>query len=175
MMECLKWERLLALRLKDTMPMISGARFGHTNLIASDWRRLARFYTDLFGCVLVPPERSYSGSTLERGTGIRGAALQGAHLRLPGFGEHGPTLEIFTYSSSPERQPPAPNVLGFGHIAFQVDSVPDAQAQVIAAGGTAVGEVVMSTTSAGTQVTWCYVTDPEGNILELQSWHPCEP
>jgi len=33
-----------------------------------------------------------------------------------------------------------------------------------------VGEVVTLTTSAGTQVTWCYVTDPEGNIIELQAW-----
>ena len=152
--------------------MISGARFGHTNLIAKDWCRLARFYIDLFGCVLIPPERDYSGSMLEQGTGIPGAALKGAHLRLPGFGEHGPTLEIFTYSSSPERHPTAPNVLGFGHIAFQVDSVPDARDQVLAAGGFAVGEVVTSTTSAGTQVMWCYVTDLEGNIIELQSWNP---
>lgn len=150
--------------------MISGSRFAHTNLIAKDWRSLARFYTDLFGCVLVPPERDYSGSALQRGTGIPGAALQGAHLRLPGFGAHGPTLEIFTYSSSPERQSAAPNVPGFGHIAFEVDSVADARSQVLTAGGRAVGEIVTSTTSAGTEVTWCYVTDPEGNIIELQSW-----
>jgi catechol-2,3-dioxygenase len=29
---------------------------------------------------------------------------------------------------------------------------------------------VTLTTAAGTKVTWCYVTDPEGNIIELQSW-----
>jgi hypothetical protein len=33
-----------------------------------------------------------------------------------------------------------------------------------------VGEVVTLTTADGRRVTWCYVTDPEGNILELQSW-----
>jgi len=150
--------------------MIEGVRFGHTNLIARDWRRLARFYTELFGCTLVPPERNYSGSDLERGTGIPGAALAGAHLRLPGHGEHGPTLEIFTYSANQERPAPAPNALGFGHIAFQVTSVPTAREQVVAAGGTPVGEVVTSTTTAGTRVMWCYVADPEGNIVELQSW-----
>jgi hypothetical protein len=26
-------------------------------------------------------------------------------------------------------------------------------------------------TSDGRRVTWCYVTDPEGNILELQAWN----
>jgi hypothetical protein len=24
--------------------------------------------------------------------------------------------------------------------------------------------------STGARVTWCYVTDPEGNIVELQAW-----
>jgi catechol-2,3-dioxygenase len=25
-------------------------------------------------------------------------------------------------------------------------------------------------TADGRLVTWCYLTDPEGNIIELQSW-----
>jgi len=41
---------------------------------------------------------------------------------------------------------------------------------VIARGGSAVGEVVTSTTATGDRVLWCYVTDPEGNVIELQSW-----
>jgi catechol 2,3-dioxygenase-like lactoylglutathione lyase family enzyme len=133
--------------------MIDGVRFGHTNLIARDWRRLAGFYTDLFGCALVPSERNCSGADLERGTGIPGAALTGAHPRLPGYGEHGPTLEIFTCASSQDHATPAANVLGFGHIAFQVESVPAAREHVIATGGTPAGAVVTSTTSAGAQVT----------------------
>jgi predicted enzyme related to lactoylglutathione lyase len=65
---------------------------------------------------------------------------------------------------------PAVNRPGFGHIAFAVDSVPDARAEVLAAGGQSIGEIVALTTAVGRQVTWCYVTDPEGNIVELQSW-----
>lgn len=68
------------------------ARYGHTNLVALDWRKLAHFYTDLFGCLPVPP------------------------------------------------------------------------------GGSAVGEVVTVDTADGRSVTWCYVTDLEGNIVELQAW-----
>ncbi|HET6462638.1 MAG TPA: VOC family protein, partial [Candidatus Krumholzibacteria bacterium] len=64
--------------------MIRGVRYGHTNLIAKDWKRLARFYIDVLGCELVPPERHYKGENLERGTGVRGAEVAGAHLRLPG-------------------------------------------------------------------------------------------
>lgn len=151
------------------------ARFGHVNLIARDWRALAAFYTDLFGCVLVPPERDYSGRDLERGTGVAGAALRGAHLRLPGLGPDGPTLEIYQFSSMPEGMPATVNRPGFQHIAFVVPSVADARATVVAAGGGVVGEVVSLRTADGRWVTWTYVTDPESNIVELQSWSDAKP
>jgi glyoxylase I family protein len=70
--------------------MIEGVRYVHTNLIARDWRALARFYEAHFGCVVVPPERDYAGAELEAGTGVAGAQLAGVHLRLPGHGGDGP-------------------------------------------------------------------------------------
>ena len=51
------------------VPMIAGAKYGHTSLIAKDWRRLARFYQEQFGCLPVPPERDFRGRDLARGTG----------------------------------------------------------------------------------------------------------
>jgi predicted enzyme related to lactoylglutathione lyase len=92
------------------------------------------------------------------------------HLRLPGSGPDGPTLERFEYAESAERGVAAPNRPGFTHIAFAVESVADARAAVIARGGCAVGEIVDSTTATGQRVNWCYVTDPEGNPIELQRW-----
>ena len=149
--------------------MIAGARYGHTNLIADDWQALSRFYQELFGCVPVPPERDFKWPDLERGAGIPGARLRGEHLRLPGHGPDGPTLEIFSYNILKERSGVAVNRPGFGHIAFVVDDVLAAREAVLAAGGQAVGEVVTLTNALGTQLTWVYVTDPEGNVLELQS------
>jgi len=146
------------------------ARYGHTNLVARDWQRLAAFYADLFGCVAVPPERDYRGRDLEVGTGVRDAALRGVHLRLPGHGDDGPTLEIYTYEHGPQPLPPAANRPGWGHIAFVVDDVAAGRQAVLAAGGSAVGDVVTLETADGRSVTWCYVTDPEGNIVELQAW-----
>jgi catechol 2,3-dioxygenase-like lactoylglutathione lyase family enzyme len=146
------------------------ARFGHVNLVARDWRRLAGFYVDLFGCVPVPPERDYRGPTVEAGTGVAGSGLRGAHLRLPGLGPDGPTLEIYTYDHEERPHPPAANRPGWGHIAFAVDDVPDARALVLAGGGSSIGEVVTTQTTDGRLVTWCYVADPEGNIVELQAW-----
>lgn len=150
--------------------MIRDARYVHTNLVARDWRALSEFYQRVFGCVPVPPERHYGGPALESGTGVSGAALDGEHLRVPGWGLEGPTLEIFSYTPSIESPTPRVNAPGFGHIAFAVASVPDARAEVLAAGGRAVGEIVTLTPAEGRQVTWCYVTDPEGNIIELQAW-----
>jgi predicted enzyme related to lactoylglutathione lyase len=145
-------------------------RYAHTNLIARDWRVLARFYQDIFGCTLAPPERDISGPVLEAGTGLPGAHLRGVHLRLPGHGESGPTLEIYSYATMPQHPPPAVNRPGLAHLAFAVDDVVAARASVLAAGGTPVGDVVTTSVSTGAQVTWCYVTDPEGNIIELQAW-----
>ena len=152
--------------------MIQGARFAHTNVIARDWRALANFYETVFGCEIVPPERNYSGATLEAGTGVVGASLAGVHLRLPGRGPDGPTLEVVTYSQLAEGPIPAINRPGLGHLAFEVDSVEDARRELLAAGGAAVADIVTLTTAAGRRVTMCYVTDPEGNIIELQSWSP---
>ena len=154
---------------------ISDARFGHVNLIARDWRSLADFYTNVFGCSFVPPERDYSGPDLAAGTGVPGAALRGAHLRLPGYGDGGPTLEIYQYASMPDGMPAAANRPGFQHIAFAVPSVDTARSAVLAAGGGAVGSVVTLQTADGRFVTWTYVTDPEGNLVELQSWSDTRP
>jgi catechol 2,3-dioxygenase-like lactoylglutathione lyase family enzyme len=146
------------------------ARFGHVNLVARDWRALSAFYQRVFGCVFVPPERDFSGPDLSAGTGIPNAALRGVHLRLPGLGADGPTLEIFEYSEELGSLPPAVNRPGFGHLAFAVPDVAAARSIVLASGGHAVGEVVTLQVADGRRVTWTYVTDPEGNILELQAW-----
>ncbi|MBN1537617.1 MAG: VOC family protein [Anaerolineales bacterium] len=145
-------------------------KYSHTNLVAADWRNLADFYVNVFGCVLVPPERDFRGKDLDAGTGLSGAHLTGAHLRLPGYGENGPTLEIFNYDRLETRPPVAVNRSGFGHIAFSVEDVGAARQLVLKSGGGSVGEVVTLQITSGDQVTWCYVTDPEGNVIELQSW-----
>lgn len=150
--------------------LIEDARFVHTNLIAEDWRGLACFYEQVFGCTPVPPARALQGPWLELATGIPGASLEGIHLRLPGFDEQGPTLEIFQYDRFAERPAIASNRPGFAHIAFAVDDVEAARAAVISAGGGHLGEAVSIAVLGAGSVAFAYVTDPEGNIIELQHW-----
>lgn len=116
------------------------------------------------------PERNLSGKWLEDGTGIPNAQIRGVHLRLPGYSDQGPTLEIFQYNQEEKRSRTAINRPGFGHIAFMVSDVEAARNAVIDAGGGTIGKLVsLEVTGAGT-VTFVYVTDPEGNIIELQHW-----
>lgn len=147
-------------------------RYGHTNLIADDWERLADFYEQVLDCKRVLPGRDMRGDWLDRGTGLAGAHCTGVHLRLPGWGDGGPTLEIFHYDEQPERPPVAVNRPGFGHICFRVDDVRAKYDEILAAGGRAVGDVVSTVIEGKGHITWCYVTDPEGNVVELQRWQP---
>jgi len=146
------------------------ARYKHTNIIARDWKRLAEFYQNVFGCVFVPPERHLSGAWLAKGTGVTEARFSGAQFRLPGHGEEGPTLEIYQYSRSEPRPETAANREGIGHLAFEVDDVEQATSEVLAHGGSKVGEVTSSRVDGIGLLTFVYVADPEGNVIELQSW-----
>jgi len=145
-------------------------RFVHVNLTARDEERLADFYVRVFGCTLLPPRRDLCGPWLDQGTGLSGAHLHGMHLRLPGCGEHGPTLEIFRYEEMVDGPEPVANRPGFGHIAFAVSDVSATRDAVIAAGGRALGEVASSEIPDAGRLTFVYVRDPEGNLIELQSW-----
>jgi predicted enzyme related to lactoylglutathione lyase len=116
-------------------------KFVHTNIISEDWKKLVDFYIQVFECKIVPPVRNQSGAWLERGTAVKNAALQGAHLLLPGYGEHGPTLEIFQYNHIIRREADMPNHKGFGHIAFEVENVAAVVEKMEQHGGSKLGEI----------------------------------
>lgn len=147
-------------------------RFAHTNIVAEDFRRLASFYESAFRCERLPPERSLSEEWLSRGTGVADAALAGVHLRLPGHGPNGPTLEIFQYeNASPRPKPATADRVGFAHIAFEVEDISESVQSVLDHGGALVGEPVTAEIAGAGRLSFVYVADPEGNIIELQRWH----
>src|SRR6188472_426291 len=98
------------------------------------------------------------------------AHLSGVHLRLPDYGDDGPTLEIFSYNQLVEPELPSANQCGFGHIAFAVDDVDEALQAVIAAGGSTVGNIVTTEVDGVGVLRAVYARAPEGNIVELQKW-----
>ena len=144
--------------------------YSHTNLIAKDVTRMIAFYRDVLGCQSIGETRDLSGEWVDRLTGIPGAHIFGEHLALPGYPAGAPTLEIFGYDSILPQTVKAVNASGFAHIAFAVDDVAASLRLVLACGGGQIGELVESRYADGRTITVVYATDPEGNILELQSW-----
>lgn len=146
------------------------ARFAHVNLVAEDFERLLAFYRDVFGCEPMTADQRLTGEWVGAITGVPDAAIRVVHLRLPGGSGDGPSLELIRYDETAARPPMAANRPGFGHIAFAVDDVAAARDAVVAAGGATVGELRTADVPGRGTLTEVYVTDPEGNIIELQSW-----
>lgn len=152
------------------MAVIEGARFGHVNLTGPDWQALADFYATVFGMEQVGPQRDVRSADLDRATRLTDAHMTGVHLRLPGLGDDGPTLEIYSYDQLDAVRPAQVDRPGWGHVAFQVPDVEAARTAFVEAGGGLLGDAVTMMTKDGRHVTWCYVTDPADNIVELQAW-----
>lgn len=145
-------------------------KFTHTNIAARDWKNLSQFYINVFDCRIKPPERRLSGEWLDRGTGLSNAQLEGVHLLLPGHGESGPTLEIFSYSDTRENKPIMANHTGFTHIAFEVGDVTRTFDKALKNGAGQLGEITEKEIPGVGWLKFVYLRDPEGNIVEIQSW-----
>ena len=144
------------------------ARYVHTNLVAG-LAAVGDLYTS-FRLRFCPARARFVGHKPKEAVGIPDVHIRGMHLRLPGYGVSGPTLEIFQYSPDLPHPAPTANCPGFGHIAFAVDDVEAAREAVLAGGGYDVGKVIHREIPGAGHITFVYMTDPEGNILELQRW-----
>jgi len=145
-------------------------RYAHTNIITADWKRLSTFYETVFGCVPVPPVRNQRGAWLSRGTGVPDAALEGVHLRLPGHGPDGPTLEIFQYVEVRDMPPAPANQRGIGHLAFQVSPLETYLERALQHGASPVGKITEHRVEGVGLLRFIYIADPDGNLIELQTW-----
>lgn len=145
-------------------------KYIHTNIIAKDWRKLADFYIKVFGCKEVYTKRDLKGKWIEEGTGVNDVHVEGIHLRLPGHGDDGPTLEIFQYNKSIPQELKRINQEGIAHLAFRVNDVEKTLNAVIEAGGGKLSEIVNHSIPNIGKITFVYAKDPEGNFIELQKY-----
>ncbi len=145
-------------------------RFAHTNIAAKDWKRLSDFYIKVFNCTEILPERNLSGDWLDQATGLKNARLAGIHLLLPGHGASGPTLEIFTYDDTCESELVMANIAGYTHIAFEVEGVEATLTNALNNGARLLGKVTEKIIENVGVLKFVYFRDPEGNIIEIQSW-----
>lgn len=145
-------------------------RYVHTNIIAKDANKLISFYKAVFHCKSINETRDLRGEWVDRLTGLHQAHITGEHLLLPGYGEDHPTLEIFSYDTLKEAIPAETNRPGLAHLAFEVDDVEETLMKVISKGGSRVGELITAEYPNDLEAVFVYAKDPEGNIVELQSW-----
>ena len=59
---------------------------------------------------------------------------------------------------------------GWGHVAFAVEDVAAVREAVLEAGGRALGDLISTEIEGAGAITFAYVADPEGNVIELQRW-----
>ena len=143
--------------------------FIHVNIISKNWKNLAEFYIKVFDCEPVLPERDLVGDWLDQATGLKDAHISGVHLKLPGYEDGSPTLEIFQYNKKHKyKQSKKPNSLGYAHIAFKVNDFERVEEEIVKAGGGIVGEVVKTHIPGKGEIRFAYMTDLEGNIIEIQ-------
>jgi len=144
-------------------------KFAHANLTSRDWKKLSKFYVDVFGCVVVGPVRRLSGVEVAKGVGLSNAYIEGVHLRLPGCA-CGPTLEIFEYDEQRAEPVKFANSGGITHLAFEVSDLEKVCASVLLCGGSMLGRLSSVPVEGVGICTFVYVRDPDRNIIEVQSW-----
>ena len=110
------------------------------------------------------------GEWIDSMTNIDDVHICGIHLQLPGY-EDGPTLEIFEYKKHLDDQnPPSINNPGFTHIAFHVEDIHFYINRFIENGGSYYGKKIETLIEQVGLLKAVYLRDPEGNIVEIQSW-----
>ncbi|NQD56491.1 VOC family protein [Pseudomonas sp. CM25] len=144
-------------------------RFSHVNIVTKDWKRLSKFYMDVFGCVVEGPVRHLSGAEVSKGTGVANAHIDGVHLKLPGC-TCGPTLEIFEYDWQCVESVKLGNSRGITHLAFEVSDLEAVCSNIIRCGGSMLGRMSIVPVEGLGTCTFVYARDVDRNIIEVQSW-----
>ncbi len=145
-------------------------KYIHTNIIVKDWRKSADFYIKVLGCKEVYSKRDLRGKWIDEGTGIDDVHIEGVHLRLPGYDDDGPTLEIFQYNKPIPQESKNINREGLAHLAFRVKDVAKTLQTIIDAGGGKLSEIIKHHMPDTGTLTFVYARDPEGNYIELQQY-----
>jgi len=148
------------------------SRLDHAGLTVQDLDRSIEFYCTVLDCV-VQERAIIGGDEVQTLTGVAGAMIHTADLKLPGGG----MLELLQYVG------PAPTVLaqrrfdaGHSHLAFTVRDVDAARSRALGAGALDCSPPVTLNEpgSAWDRVRVCYARDPDGRTIEFVE-RPLDP
>lgn len=144
-------------------------KYCHVCISCKDWKKISKFYQDVFDCIPLDPLRNMHGKwagQLIAAEKQEEAAVVGEHLMVPGYGDNGPTLEILSYQPLGKDNQMECYDFGFTHICFEVPTIEEKNAAVeklLAYGGS-----MVSTFDDWRKERVAYCRDPEGNIVEIR-------
>jgi catechol 2,3-dioxygenase-like lactoylglutathione lyase family enzyme len=137
----------------------------HVGITVKDLDASISFYHDVLGLAFVnEPSPWFDAPELGPAVGVPGAALRQVSLRLGDT-----TLELLEYSSPPSatERPLTSNSLGASHVAFLVDDIHAAKAELEAKGIAFYSDVNVVDEGVLAGWRWVYFEDPDGYPLEL--------
>jgi len=145
--------------------MIQMKAQSHAGITVRDLDASVCFYHDLLGLeISTEPSPWFDGPELGRGVGVPGAALRQVCLRL------GDTmLELLEYRTPPSdtQRPLLSHCVGASHLAFQVDDIHAAKAELERKGIQFYSDVNVVDEGVLAGWRWVYFADPDGYPLEL--------
>ena len=137
----------------------------HVGITVRDLDASIRFYHDLLGLeICTEPSPWFEGPELGHGVGVPGAALRQVCLRI------GDTmLELLEYKSPPSdtERPLLSHSVGASHVAFVVDDIQAAVADLERKGVQFYSDVNVVDEGPLAGWRWVYFADPDGLSLEL--------
>jgi len=137
----------------------------HVGITVKDLDASIRFYHDILGLEFSnEPSPLFEGEDLGRGVGVPGAALRQVSLLVGDT-----TIELLEYKTPPSDtlRPLASNSLGASHVAFRVDDIEAAKADLEARGVSFYSDVNVVDEGVLAGWRWVYFEDPDGYPLEL--------
>ncbi len=134
----------------------------HTSFTVSDMDRSVAFYRDLLGMEVIS-ERTAPAEFASKVTGIPGAELKIVYLQAGGY-----KLELIQYLKSVgERIDPRTNRPGSAHLAFNVDDIDRAYAELSAKGVKFQSEPQLVGGGPNKGARAVYFVDPDGFTIEF--------
>lgn len=141
-------------------------KFWHAGMVVKNLESAIEFYTEGLGLNLI-------ATPVVTGQGISDlVGYEGSHLKEAFLGTGGETsvmdsstLALIEYVSprSAERVTSERNAIGAGHVAFLIDDLDDLFARLVDMGAGTLGPP----TRINDVTRGCYLTDPDGNWIEL--------
>jgi catechol 2,3-dioxygenase-like lactoylglutathione lyase family enzyme len=137
---------------------------------------VAAFGAEVIYVMSPDPDRATGGTGPDSQStlGIRpGAVWKSSQMLKLG---NGPSIELFEYEDTDQREAVIASDFGLQHFALYVDDMETARQRVIDAGGTPlVGPSLLPGIESGKGNMWLYTLSPWGSIIELVSFPSSQP